>query len=96
MPYGSRGDVWLINYAQQAEALSAFDGLVPETVSKTVILHDGTEKTITVPLARDPASGIRYVADLERHIMLADYYSFDYLGQFVPMVWDETNREQDP
>lgn len=82
--------------AQQAEALSAFDGLVPETVSKTVILHDGTKKTITVPLARDPASGIRYVADLERHIMLADYYSFDYLGEFVPMVWDENNREQDP
>ena len=70
--------------AQTELALSYFEGLSADTYTGEVILHDGTRKTITVPVARDDASGSYYLADVNRHIFLADYYAYNFRNQFVP------------
>ncbi|MFR5150967.1 MAG: hypothetical protein ACLTER_16725 [Ruminococcus sp.] len=63
---------------QMEMALSYFEGLSADTYTGEVTLHDGTKKTITVPVARNDASGTYYLADVNRHTFLADYYSYDF------------------
>ena len=66
-----------------------FEGLSADTYTGEVTLHDGTKKTITVPVARNDASGTYYLADVNRHIFLADYYSYNFQNQFVPWTSDD-------
>ncbi len=74
---------------QMEMALSYFEGLSADTYTGEVTLHDGTKKTITVPVARNDASGTYYLADVNRHIFLADYYSYNFQNQFVPWTSDD-------
>lgn len=60
-----------------ALALSWFEGKEADTYTGTVTLHDGTKEEITVPVVRDTETGIYYLADIQRHFLVADYY--DYL-----------------
>ena len=69
--------------AQLEMALSYFEGLTGDTYTGEITLHDGTKKTISVPVAYD-SSGTYYLADVNRHIFLADYYSYNFKQQFIP------------
>ena len=69
--------------AQLELALSYFEGLTAETYTGEITLHDGRKKKVSLPVAKD-ADGMYYLADVNRHIFLADYYSYDFQGQFVP------------
>lgn len=71
--------------AQAKNALEFFEGLTGETYTQTVTLQDGTKETVTVPVARD-SSGTWYLADTERHILLADYYSYAYENSLKPLT----------
>lgn len=64
--------------AQTEKALSFFDNMEPATYTGKVTLNDGTQREITVPVARSKEDGLYYLADLERHILVADYYAYDY------------------
>ena len=64
-------------------ALACFEGLEGDTYTGEITLHDGTKKTISVPVAYD-GNGRYYLADVNRHIFLADYYSYNFSNQFVP------------
>lgn len=77
--------------SQQEIALSFFDGLEPAQYTGTVTLHNGEEMQITVPVAYSPDNGRYYLADLERHIMVADYYSMAYKENY--QVWSSVNNE---
>ena len=55
-----------------------FEGLVPDLFGKTVTMVDGTRKTLILPVAYNPSDGLYYLADMERHIIFADYPSFAY------------------
>ncbi|MDO4344529.1 MAG: M4 family metallopeptidase [Eubacteriales bacterium] len=69
--------------AQTENALAFFDGLAQDSYTAVVKLQDGTAERLTVPVARD-AAGMHYLADTERHILLADYYSYAFEGKLVP------------
>lgn len=69
--------------AQMELALSYFEGLTAETYTGEITLHDGRKRRVSLPVAKD-AEGIYYLADVNRHIFLADYYSYDFQGKFVP------------
>ena len=72
--------------AQTEAARYWFDGLEEASYTGTVRLHDGTERTVTVPVARDPADGTYYLADVNRHILLADCYSWMYKNEIAPWM----------
>ena len=63
-------------------------GKVYEIMTKAT-LSKGTKKTISVPVAYDK-NGTYYLADVNRHIFLADYYSYNFNNQFDPWT-SETN-----
>lgn len=67
-------------------ALTWFAGLEPAQYTGTVTKHDGTKKEITVPVAYDPVEDVYYLADVERHILLSDYYSYMVEGEYDPLV----------
>ena len=72
--------------AQTEAARYWFDGLEEASYTGTVRLHDGTERTVTVPVARDSADGTYYLADVNRHILLADCYSWMYKNEIAPWM----------
>lgn len=72
--------------AQTEAARYWFDGLEEASYTGTVRLHDGTERTVTVPVACDPADGTYYLADVNRHILLADCYSWMYKNEIAPWM----------
>lgn len=72
--------------AQTEAARYWFDGLEEASYTGTVRLHDGTERTVTVPVASDPADGTYYLADVNRHILLADCYSWMYKNEIAPWM----------
>lgn len=74
--------------AETALALGWFEGMTPDTYTGQVTLHDGTKRTVTVPVCRD-AAGKYYLADPERHILLSDYYSFIYEHRYAPWTSDD-------
>ncbi len=59
-------------------ALLYFQGLEKDTWTGTVTKHDGTKKEITVPILRDSETGEKYLGDIERRIICADYADFYY------------------
>ena len=67
-----------------AVALNWFEGKTADTYTATVTCCDGTQKELTVPVVKDEATGTYYLADLKRHILVADYYSFEYEGLLIP------------
>lgn len=68
----------------QAEAY--FEGLEPATYSGDVLLYDGSVWHIDVPIAYNPADGLYYLCDLERRIMVADYYAFAFQSRTLKFI----------
>ena len=66
--------------------LSWFTGLQPAEYTGVVTKHDGTKKEITVPVAYDPEADVYYLADVKRHILLSDYYSYMVDGKYDPFI----------
>ena len=67
-------------------ALTWFAGLKPAEYTGVVTKHDGTKKEITVPVAYDPKEDVYYLADIKRHILLSDYYSYMTEGTYEPFI----------
>ena len=72
-----------------------FLNLVAEELTSTVTRADGTEITLTVPVSKNTEDGLYYLADPERKIIVADYYSFcyqnwlEFLSSETIDGWDE-------
>lgn len=84
MAVSSPQELVLGDNAQTELALTWFEGMEADTWTGTVTLHDGTKKNITVPVVCDPKTGTYYLADLQRHILLADYYEYSFEKKYVP------------
>ena len=84
MAVSSPEELVLGDNAQTELALAWFEGMEADTWTGTVTLHDGTKKKITVPVVCDPKTGTYYLADLQRHILLADYYEYSFEKKYVP------------
>ena len=74
---------------QTVIALTWFDGKEADTYTGTVTLHDGTKEEITVPVVKDTETGLYYLADLERHILLSDYYTYLTNYEYVPFTSED-------
>lgn len=75
----------------QENVLSLFDGLEPAVYHGKVTCWDGSVREIEVPVAYSPLTGKYYMADLERHIMAADYR--DYIMNDQLHVWYSTDNK---
>ncbi len=78
-------------------AAYVFEFMEPVDYTGTVKLSDGTEKEISVTLMRDSRTGMVYLGNLERRIVVADCYEFLYnKGRMVLEAsrdntgWDDT------
>ncbi|MBR0366844.1 MAG: M4 family metallopeptidase, partial [Clostridia bacterium] len=78
-------------------AAYVFEFMEPVDYTGTVKLSDGTEKEISVTLMRDTRTGMVYLGNLERRIVVADCYEFLYnKGRVVLEAsrdntgWDDT------
>ena len=60
------------------QASYIFEFMEPVDYTGTVMLSDGTEQEITVSLMRDSRTGMYYLGNLERRIVVADCYEFLY------------------
>ncbi|MDD2649347.1 MAG: M4 family metallopeptidase [Eubacteriales bacterium] len=74
MPVSSRGNEPAIS---GGNPLKSFEGMESAEYTGTVTMHDGSTKEITVPVMKD-AAGTYYLADIERHIAVADCWEFMY------------------
>ena len=68
-----------------------FDNLEADTWTGEVTLHDGSKKTITVPVAKSKADGKYYLADVDRKIIIADYSEFAYNDLNLVFISSDTN-----
>ena len=78
-------------------AAYVFEFMEPADYTGTVTLSDGTRQEITVTLMRDGRTGMYYLGNLERRIVVADCYEFLYNNGHVVLEasadntgWDET------
>ncbi|MBQ3424011.1 MAG: M4 family metallopeptidase [Clostridia bacterium] len=79
------------------DAAYLFEFMEPVDYTGTVTLSDGTEQTIELTLMRDGRTGMVYLGNLERRIVVADCHPFIYdHGRVVVEAsadntgWDET------
>ena len=94
MVVSSPEELVLGDNAQEALAMSWFDGLEEAGYTGTVTRCDGTRETITVPTAYDPYTGTYYLADVKRHILLADYYDYVFQDKYSP--WTSMDNKEWP
>lgn len=66
-----------------------FDAMTKDTWTGTVTLVDGTEQDLSVPVLVNPDTGDMYLADAERKVLCADYPSFRFDNEIVPIVADD-------
>ena len=67
-----------------------FEGMEVQTLTKTVRLEDGTERTVSVPISYNSRDGKYYLIDPSRKIAVAQYYDFNYRGFTVNFVTSDT------
>ncbi len=72
-----------------------FEFMEPAEYTGYVDLSDGTEKEITVTLMRDRRTGMYYLGNIERRIIVADCWEFLYNGGNVVLEYSPDNREWD-
>ena len=72
-----------------------FEFMEPADYTGYVDLSDGTEKKITVTLMRDSRTGMYYLGNIERRIIVADCWEFLYNGGNVVLEYSPDNREWD-
>ena len=78
------------------QASYVFEFMEPAEYEGTVTLHDGTEKEIAVTLMRDTRTGMYYLGNLERRIVVADCYEFLYNDGNVVLEASADNTGWDP
>ena len=83
------------DYSSQDAATSGdaelfFENLIPATYTGKVMLHDGTEKKLTVNVGYDAESGGYYLADTTRKIAVADFAARAYKNQYE-FKWTKDN-----
>ena len=76
--------------AKEELALAWFEGKEADSWTGNVTLHDGSTKEITVPVVKD-AAGNYYLADLSRHILLADYTAYASETKLIPWTCRNNN-----
>ena len=72
-----------------------FEFMEPADYTGYVDLSDGTEKEISVTLMRDSRTGMYYLGNIERRILVADCWEFLYNGGNVVLEYSPDNREWD-
>ena len=72
-----------------------FEFMEPVDYTGYVDLSDGTEKEITVTLMRDRRTGMYYLGNIERKIVVADCYEFLYNDGRVKLASSPDNLEWD-
>ena len=77
------------------DASYMFEFMEPAEYTGYVDLSDGTEKEITVTVMRDRRTGMYYLGNIERRIVVADCYSFLYKDGQVSLEYSPDNREWD-
>ena len=77
------------------DASYAFQFMEPVKYTGYVDWTDGTEHEITVDLMRDTRTGMYYLGNIERRIVVADCWQFLYNGGKVVMEYSPDNREWD-
>ena len=73
-----------------------FEFMEPAEYSGTVTLSDGREKEISVDVMKDSRTGMFYLGNLERRIVVADCYEFLYNGGTVKLEASSDNADWDP
>ena len=71
-----------------------FAGLEPRSLTATVTLYDGSTQELTLPIAYNPKTGLYYLADIDRRIMTAEFYSVIYKG-VMDFITSEDGRSWD-
>ena len=71
----------------------AFQFMEPVDYSRTIEMSDGTQKDITVTLMRDTRTGMYYLGNIDRRIVVADCYEFLYNKGNVMMVASQDNTD---
>ena len=79
--------------ALSKQALEWFEDKEPATWTVTVRTHNGRTETLTVPVVKDQ-DGVWYLADAQRNILLADYYTMVYGNMIDPWTSDHNGDWQ--
>lgn len=72
--------------ADSFQADSYFEALEQSYLTITTTKCNGEEEELTVPVAYNPNTGLYYLADVERKIMVSDFTDFIYRGGVVGTV----------
>ena len=65
------------------------------TFTTDLLLYDGSAMHVELPIAYNPADGLYYLADLERKIMVADYYAFAYQYDTLQFITSTDGKRWD-
>ena len=77
------------------ESWYVFEGMEPAEYTGTIPLADGTEKEITVTLMRDRRTGMYYMGNIERGIVVGDCHAFLFDGYQTQLEASQTNENWD-
>ena len=70
-----------------------FENMEPAPYTGKVRYSDGTEKEITIDLMRDSKTGVYYLGNLERRIVVADCYPFIYENGSLALETSQDNKD---
>lgn len=77
------------------DAVYVFEFMEPVDYTGYVDLSDGTEMELTVTVMRDKRTGMYYLGNIERQIVIADCYQFLYNYGVVQLEYSPDNLEWD-
>ena len=77
------------------DAAYVFEFMEPADYTGYVDLSDGTEMELTVTVMRDKRTGMYYLGNIERQIVVADCYEFLYNNGNVALAFSPDNLEWD-
>lgn len=77
------------------DAAYVFEFMEPADYTGYVDLSDGTEMELTVTVMRDKRTGMYYLGNIERQIVVADCYEFLYNNGNVVLAFSPDNLEWD-
>ncbi len=78
------------------DSVYVFEFMEPAEYTGKVKKPDGTEAEVTVTLMRDRRTGMYYMGNIERRIVVADCYDFLYEDGRVVLESSRTNSDWDP
>ena len=68
-----------------------FDGLEAGEYTGDVTYLNGETSSLTVPVMKDPETGIYYLGDVQRRIVFADFYDYIYGDMTLTLLSSEDN-----